>query len=200
MSHTVQPSFTGLHPHSVPAPWAVRLFYPPHRLPFLTPRTVHASLPGSSSYPHSHTAPGLSLHSSCHCIHSGCTVLKVSSSNQFSIEMSACRQSKTATRKQLFAPLLHGLYIPHHAAAGFISCAGTHSFALPSHTHLPTQIPTPPQPRPPPQRINTTENKIRYRLKNNPQLNEHCFLNITAFIARLGKGKPRPETCQKTTA
>ncbi len=43
--------------------------------------------------------------------------------------MSVCRQNKTATRRQLFAYLLHGLHIPHHAAAVFIA-APPHLFLL----------------------------------------------------------------------
>jgi hypothetical protein len=144
-SHTVQPSFTGLHPHSVPAPGTVRLLYPTHRLSFLTARQL--MLPCRAVH-HTRTATQPRV---CHCIRLTAAFLRAAPySHWFPVKISGlsmreCRQSKTATRKQLFAHLLHGLHIPQHAAAGCISCAHTHSSALPSHTHWPTlciSIPT----------------------------------------------------------
>jgi hypothetical protein len=109
-----------------------------HRLSFLTPR--HLMLP-CRAVRHARTA---TQPRACHCIRRTAAFLRAAPcSNYFPVKVSGlsmrvCRQSKTASRKQLFAHLLHGLHIPQHAAAGCISCAHTHSSALPSHTHWPS--------------------------------------------------------------
>ena len=78
------------------------------------------------------------------------------------------KPKKTTHPKQRFAHLLAWPSAPTPRSSGLHTLhQHTMVFWLTGHTHLPAQSPTPPQPRPPPQRINFNRDKVNYKLKKN---------------------------------